>query len=250
MRRVGVRRPRRGVYDAVPCRPSVSLAPPHAVVHGKAIVFARGDVTVGDTREWLGDPTGPRHSRAAARASRPRSRFALCSPQGPDEDACYDALVRRAGRVYAQLAPLGQDGCMMADAAQRAADLLWRHWQGGTRLDHLPEEVRPATRADGYAVQARLEARSAAPLYGWKIAATSKAGQAHIAVDGPLAGRLLRERVFENGGTVPFGANHMRVAEAEFAFRMKRDLGAPRDGVFRGRGAGGGGQPAPGDRDT
>ena len=87
--------------------------------------------------------------------------------------------------------------------------------------------MRPATRADGYAVQATLEARSAAPLYGWKIAATSKAGQAHIAVDGPLAGRLLRERVVENGGTLPFGANHMRVAEAEFAFRMERDL-APR----------------------
>jgi 2-keto-4-pentenoate hydratase len=116
---------------------------------------------------------------------------------------------------------------MTGHAAERAADLLWQHWQGGTRLDHLPEDVRPITRADGYAVQARLDQRSAAPLYGWKIAATSKAGQTHIAVDGPLAGRLLRERVFENGGTVPFGANHMRVAEAEFAFRMERDL-APR----------------------
>jgi 2-keto-4-pentenoate hydratase len=84
--------------------------------------------------------------------------------------------------------------------------------------------VIPRTRADGYAVQARLEARSASPLFGWKIAATSKAGQAHINVDGPLAGRLLHERVVEDGGDVPFGANHMRVAEAEFAFRMGRDL--------------------------
>src|SRR6187397_3466757 len=80
--------------------------------------------------------------------------------------------------------------------------------------------MRPATRADGYTVQACLEARTASPLFGWKIAATSKAGQAHIAVDGPLAGRLLRERVVPDGGDVPFGNNHMRVAEAEFAFRM------------------------------
>ena len=116
---------------------------------------------------------------------------------------------------------------MTGDLEQRAADLLWGHWTGGTRLDHLPDGMRPATRAEGYAIQARLEARSAAPLYGWKIAATSKAGQTHIAVDGPLAGRLLRERVFEDGGTMPFGANHMRVAEAEFAFRMGQDL-APR----------------------
>src|SRR5688572_1404743 len=120
---------------------------------------------------------------------------------------------------------------MKGDAAQQAADLLWGHWTGGTRLDHIPAEVRPTTRAEGYAIQARLGARSAAPLYGWKIAATSKAGQAHIAVDGPLAGRLLRERVFEDGATLPFGANHMRVAEAEFAFRMERDL-PPRDAAY------------------
>jgi 2-keto-4-pentenoate hydratase len=73
-------------------------------------------------------------------------------------------------------------------------------------------------------VQATLEQRSAAPLFGWKIAATSVAGQKHINVDGPLAGRLLKERAFDSGATVPFGANHMRVAEAEFAFRMRRDL--------------------------
>jgi 2-keto-4-pentenoate hydratase len=61
-------------------------------------------------------------------------------------------------------------------------------------------------------------------LFGWKIAATSKAGQAHIAVDGPMAGRLLKERVFEHGTRLRFGSNHMRVAEAEFAFRMAVDL--------------------------
>jgi 2-keto-4-pentenoate hydratase len=43
-------------------------------------------------------------------------------------------------------------------------------------------------------------------------------------VDGPLAGRLLAEMVWEDGATLPFGANRMRVAEAEFAFRMGRDL--------------------------
>jgi 2-keto-4-pentenoate hydratase len=115
---------------------------------------------------------------------------------------------------------------------QQASDILWRHWQDGTRFGRLPDGVCPATRPEGYAIQARVEARSAAPLFGWKIAATSTAGQAHIAVDGPLAGRILRERAFEATPgqpcpDVPFGVNHMRVAEAEFAFRMARDL-APR----------------------
>ena len=113
----------------------------------------------------------------------------------------------------------------------QASDLLWSHWNEGRRLDQIPEHIRPRTRADGYVVQATLERRSAAPLYGWKIAATSVAGQKHINVDGPLAGRLLRERAFESGATVPFGTNHMRVAEAEFAFRMRRDL-TPQWGPF------------------
>ncbi len=113
----------------------------------------------------------------------------------------------------------------MDDAAAREASaLLVRHWRQGSVLEALPERLRPATRADGYAIQARLEALSAQPLWGWKIAATSTAGQRHIGVDGPLAGRLLAEMVYVDGATLPFGANRMRVAEVEFAFRMGRDL--------------------------
>ncbi len=113
-----------------------------------------------------------------------------------------------------------------------AADLVWEHWRDGRRMPALPEPVRPRTRADGYVVQAALARRSAHPLFGWKIAATSEAGQRHINVDGPLAGRLFRERVFEPGAEVPFGANSMRVAEAEFAFRMAADL-TPRPCAYR-----------------
>lgn len=114
------------------------------------------------------------------------------------------------------------------DQILTASDLLWNHWHAGRSLSALPDALKPTTRAEGYAIQAQLEARTARPLFGWKIAATSKAGQAHIAVDGPLAGRLLAERAFGDGALVPFGANHMRVAEAEFAFRMGADL-PPRD---------------------
>lgn len=107
---------------------------------------------------------------------------------------------------------------------QLASDTLWSYWQRGECLVGLPDDLRPVTREQGYAIQARLERRSAFPLRGWKIAATSKAGQAHIAVDGPLAGRLLAERVFESGSRLAFGCNQMRVAEAEFAFRIGVDL--------------------------
>jgi 2-keto-4-pentenoate hydratase len=102
--------------------------------------------------------------------------------------------------------------------------LLYRHWRDGTRLENLPEDLRPATRAEAYAVQGCIEAHTSRPLYGWKIAATSAIGQKHIGVDGPLAGRLLAERVIADGGDCALGNNLMKVAELEFAFRMGRDL--------------------------
>jgi 2-keto-4-pentenoate hydratase len=113
---------------------------------------------------------------------------------------------------------------MTEDDMRAASDLLFHHWREQTRLDALPSHLRPATRAEGYRVQAFIEAHTAQKLFGWKIAATSQAGQKHINVDGPLAGRLLAERVIADGGTCPLGNNLMRVAEMEFAFRMAQDL--------------------------
>ena len=113
---------------------------------------------------------------------------------------------------------------MDPQAVQAASDLIYSTWLSGGVIAALPDAIRPRTRSDGYAIQARLEARSQAPLYGWKIAATSKAGQAHIGVDGPLAGRILAERVAPSGGALPFHPNRMAVAEVEFAFRFARSL--------------------------
>jgi len=105
-----------------------------------------------------------------------------------------------------------------------AADLLFEHWRGARRMAALPDALRPKSREEGYAIQAGLQRHSAKPLFGWKIAATSKAGQAHIGVSGPMAGRLLAEGVLESGAEVSLSGNLMCAAEAEFAFRMARDL--------------------------
>lgn len=108
-----------------------------------------------------------------------------------------------------------------------ASETLWTAWRNGSVMDALPAAQRPANRADGYAVQALLEKRSAKPLYGWKIAATSPAGQKHIGVSGPLAGRLLAEQIRLDGAEISLKSNRMRVAECEFAMKMAKDL-APR----------------------
>lgn len=105
-----------------------------------------------------------------------------------------------------------------------AADMLWRHWQQRTRLDGLPDVCRPADRAAGYSTQREIVSLSGQPVVGWKIAATSPAGQKHIGVDGPLAGPLLANRVLADGSDVPLAGNIMNVAEAEFAFTFARRL--------------------------
>ena len=105
-----------------------------------------------------------------------------------------------------------------------ASKTLSDHWRAGTKLAGLDASCRPRDRAEGYAIQAEIEQISSGKLFGWKIAATSEAGQKHINVEGPMAGRILSETVIADGGTASMAGNEMRVAEPEFAFRMKADL--------------------------
>jgi 2-keto-4-pentenoate hydratase len=107
---------------------------------------------------------------------------------------------------------------------QQAADLLWDCWAHNRRIAQLPPPLQPADRQQAYDIQARLEARSFAPLAGWKIGATGPGGQQLLNVDGPMAGRLLAERMHRNGAHVTLGDNLMSVIEAEVVFRMRSAL--------------------------
>ena len=70
---------------------------------GKAIVFARNDVTVGDTQKWIGDDSirDVPHPGELIHAGRP-----VCTvfATGSNDEDCYAALAKRAGRVYSELA--------------------------------------------------------------------------------------------------------------------------------------------------
>lgn len=106
-----------------------------------------------------------------------------------------------------------------------AADAVWAAWTSGERIAELPAWARPRTPAEGMAAQLRL-AEHAGVSYGWKIAATTPAGQAHIGVDGPLPGLLFQRFRHDACDRLPSSDMHMRVAEAEFAFRMGADVDA------------------------
>lgn len=117
---------------------------------------------------------------------------------------------------------------MKEAAISEAAQLIWTHFRDGTRISALPSSCVPSSRGEGYAVQAEVARLSGQPTVGWKIAATSIAGQKHVNVDGPLAGRLLADRVFmacrQAANSIDLAANLLRVVEAEFTFRMSRAL--------------------------
>ena len=108
--------------------------------------------------------------------------------------------------------------------AQAAAQQLLSAWQAPLQISGIAAEHRPQTRGEGYAVQQALFEATGDKAIGWKIAATSTAGQAHIGVSGPLAGRLLASRCLPDGATVSMRGNVMHVIEAEFAFRMGADV--------------------------
>jgi 2-keto-4-pentenoate hydratase len=110
------------------------------------------------------------------------------------------------------------------DNIAAASRVLQQHWRAGTKLANLDPAMRPRDRTEAYAIQAEIERTSAQKLFGWKIAATSEAGQKHINVPGPMAGRILAETVIADGSTASMAGNAMAVAEPEFAFRMGRDL--------------------------
>jgi 2-keto-4-pentenoate hydratase len=115
---------------------------------------------------------------------------------------------------------------MHTDAMKKAAQFLWKTRLEERRIEALPEDLRPEDLAAGYAIQKAMLHCSDQPAVGWKIAATSAAGQRHIGVTEPLAGRLFRDFVLPDGAHRPAASLHMRVAEPEFAFRMARDLPA------------------------
>ena len=112
---------------------------------------------------------------------------------------------------------------MTDEQLQDASDTLWNAWQRGTTIAALTDRLEPLTRADGYAIQARLERRSAFPIrledrgdeQGGAGAHRGRRPAGRTAVG--RAGVRERQRL-------PFGCNQMRVAEAEFAFRMAVDV--------------------------
>ncbi|MEL6694565.1 MAG: hypothetical protein AAFQ12_16295, partial [Pseudomonadota bacterium] len=79
------------------------------------------------------------------------------------------------------------------EAATVLAQLRTRSGGFDAPLPDLPEEVRPTSLDDAYAIQRALRRQLSSPLgpvAGWKIGCTTQVMQAYLGINHPCAGTL------------------------------------------------------------
>jgi 2-keto-4-pentenoate hydratase len=96
------------------------------------------------------------------------------------------------------------------------------------RLAELPESARPQCTEEAYQCQAtligNLLAHYGGKVAGYKIACTNTIAQRQLSVSGPFYGNLISAFCFESPARLDASQFFMRVVEAEFGFRIGRDL--------------------------
>ena len=117
---------------------------------------------------------------------------------------------------------------MTPEKIDAAAALLRQVRADFRTLAELPEDLRPHTAAEGYAIQDAFARDWDAIVGGWKIACTAADQRELLGVDEPFCGRVYANVLLQSPAELPSRAFHMRGLEAEFAFRMARDI-PPRD---------------------
>lgn len=119
---------------------------------------------------------------------------------------------------------------MIPDAVPRAAGLLLAARRDLSPIDGLPDDCRPQTQAEAYAIQAAVVAHLTQELggpdgiAGFKIGATSAAAQAFLSLDGPFYGCIPRDKVLASPARVAPGEHNFCLIEPEFAVRLGQDL--------------------------
>ncbi|HEY0835905.1 MAG TPA: fumarylacetoacetate hydrolase family protein [Azospirillum sp.] len=104
---------------------------------------------------------------------------------------------------------------MTEDRAERAAALLIAA-RTGDRLRELPEDCRPRTAEEAYAIQDLVLARTG-PANAWKVGAKTPEGE-------PACAPMPVPTVHPSPATLPSDAFGVRLIEAEIAYRFGRAL--------------------------
>lgn len=98
----------------------------------------------------------------------------------------------------------------------------------GALLGPLGDDLRPATEADAYRVQAiahpLLEAAGFGRQAGWKIGCTTQVMQAYLHIGNPCAGAMFQASVWHSRHAFAVPAAGRLGVECEIAVRIARDL--------------------------
>lgn len=109
---------------------------------------------------------------------------------------------------------------------ERLASSLAQAWEAGTRIDEPTGLNRPQSRNEAYWVQDRMAELLGTGVGGWKIGAALRAVQIAEGHDGPIPGRIMRDRIFVGAAELPHALYAGYNAELEYAFRLKHALPA------------------------
>ena len=107
-------------------------------------------------------------------------------------------------------------------AAKHLADARTRQ----TALPELPLACRPRSIDEGYAAQSAFRALWPEAVVGWKVGATALPVQALFKVGQPFYGPIFAPSKLASPATPPAADYPHLTIEAEFAFRLARDLPA------------------------
>ncbi len=115
-------------------------------------------------------------------------------------------------------------------AASLLADLRLRANGRDAQLDELPEDCRPQTLDDAYAIQDALRAllaeRGLGDPVGWKIGCTTPVMQAYLSIPHPCAGTLYRTTLYDGQATLRAADFFQLGLECEIAVRLAADIDA------------------------
>ena len=117
---------------------------------------------------------------------------------------------------------------MQTDAVTRAVERLAANRASPGPLDGLPEDCRPPSETEGYAVQAALSRAlgqtALGPAVGAKIGCTTQVMQDYMKIESPCAGTIYRSGVHPSPAVLRFADYHHVGVECEIAVRLSAAL--------------------------
>lgn len=119
---------------------------------------------------------------------------------------------------------------METQAATRAAEIIADNLLGHTRLEFLPEDIRPQDLDDAYTVQERLNEilveRGFGDPIGYKIGCTTPVMQEYMNIHEPSFGEVFAPTVYRNSAVLRHADYAVPGVEAEIAAQLGADLPA------------------------